>query len=116
MKLEMTIAENELKMAHRQLEDRLMQSKNILKLLHQTQFEERTEDILEKIHKAAAGKYKMSHLDWKRFPNNLLLEKLLNCFCVSEDEDTFLFTCQENEQNGGKKKRKIYVMERIFKR
>ncbi len=69
MKLEMTIAENELKMAHRQLEDRLMQSKNILKLLHQTQFEERTEDILEKIHKAADGKYKMSHLDWKRFHN-----------------------------------------------
>lgn len=69
MKSDMKIAENELDMAHRQLEDRLMQSKNILKLLHQTQFEERTEDILEKIHKAAAGKYKMSHLDWKRFHN-----------------------------------------------
>lgn len=62
-------SETDLQNAKNQLEERLLQSKSILQLLHQTKFEGSAEDMIEKIRMAADGRYKMKELDWKRFHN-----------------------------------------------
>lgn len=67
MKEELATSDNALQLAKIQLEERLMQSRSILKLLHQTQFENSTDDIILKLRKAANGLYQMTDLDWKKF-------------------------------------------------
>jgi tetratricopeptide (TPR) repeat protein len=69
MRENLDLSETELQLAKNQLEERLLQSKSILQLLHQTKFEGSAEDIIEKIRMAADGRYKMKELDWKRFHN-----------------------------------------------
>lgn len=69
MRENLDLSETELQFAKNQLEERLLQSKSILQLLHQTKFEGSAEDMIEKIRMAADGRYKMKELDWKRFHN-----------------------------------------------
>lgn len=51
----------------RQLEMRTEQSKGLIQMLNKTQFEENTENILNKMRLAAQGRCHLTELDWKIF-------------------------------------------------
>lgn len=99
MKSDLDKSEIELQMARNKLEERLLQSKSILQLLHQTKFEGNAEGIIDKIRKAAEGKYVMKELDWKQFQNAVnelypeLADKLVRQSKKKISDKQFLF-CQ----------------------
>lgn len=60
IKMELTRSDEELKVKSQELEERLRQNKQFIRLLHQSEFEKKAEDIILAIRKAAEGTHNLT--------------------------------------------------------
>ena len=58
--------QEELKAKERELNEKMNQNKTFIKLLHQSEFEEKAEDVIHAIRQSATGRRVMEPADWKQ--------------------------------------------------
>lgn len=63
---ELSEYEEELKAKERELNEKMNQNKTFIKLLHQSEFEEKAEDVIRAIRQSATGRRVMEPADWKQ--------------------------------------------------
>ena len=63
---ELSEYEEELKVKERELNEKMNQNKTFIKLLHQSEFEEKAEDVIHAIRQSATGRRVMEPADWKQ--------------------------------------------------
>lgn len=63
---ELSEYEEELKAKERELNEKMNQNKTFIKLLHQSEFEEKAEDVIHAIRQSATGRRVMEPADWKQ--------------------------------------------------
>ena len=63
---ELSEYEEELKAKERELNEKMNQNKTFIKLLHQSEFEEKAEDVIHAIRQSSTGRRVMEPADWKQ--------------------------------------------------